>query len=163
MKKKKESDDEWVPQLPPKAPKIKKKAKRKHPSRFTQRKLFEPTRVNVVFSGDRNCIDVECIRDLIETQLDPKRHILIQGGCTGVDSIVKEVGEDLGFEVITENADWDRYGLAAGPIRNQLMLDRYDPVHVYLFHDNIEYSKGTKNMRNLCIAGNYNYSIHKTK
>lgn len=42
-------------------------------------------------------------------------------------------------------ADWNKYGRAAGPIRNQEMLDT-DPDVVIAFHDDLENSKGTKDM-----------------
>lgn len=43
-------------------------------------------------------------------------------------------------------ADWKRYGKAAGPIRNQQMLDEGKPDMVIAFHENFNDSKGTKNM-----------------
>lgn len=49
-------------------------------------------------------------------------------------------------------ADWKQYGKAAGPIRNKQMLDEGQPDLVLCFHDDIEKSKGTKNMYELAKA-----------
>jgi hypothetical protein len=43
-------------------------------------------------------------------------------------------------------AQWTRYGRAAGPIRNQRMLDEGRPTMAYAFHDDIANSRGTKDM-----------------
>ena len=42
-------------------------------------------------------------------------------------------------------ADWDRHGKAAGPIRNQRMIDTGVDL-VVAFHDDLEHSKGTGHM-----------------
>jgi len=52
----------------------------------------------------------------------------------------------MGFPVSTYPADWAQHGRAAGPIRNQRMLTQGKPDLVVAFHDNLEHSKGTKNM-----------------
>jgi len=55
-----------------------------------------------------------------------------------------QIASDLGLTVIGIPADWTRYGRAAGPIRNRLMLE-YKPFIVAAFHEDIKSSKGTKN------------------
>lgn len=54
-----------------------------------------------------------------------------------------EVATELGCQVEVFPADWKKYGRAAGPIRNNEMLDS-DPDVVLAFHDSLETSKGTK-------------------
>jgi hypothetical protein len=44
-------------------------------------------------------------------------------------------------------ADWKKHGPSAGPKRNQQMLDEGKPGIVYVFHDDIESSKGSKDMK----------------
>ncbi len=43
-------------------------------------------------------------------------------------------------------AEWARYHHAAGPIRNKQMLTEGKPDLVIAFHNDIEKSKGSKNM-----------------
>lgn len=43
-------------------------------------------------------------------------------------------------------AEWNKYGKSAGPIRNKKMIDEGNPDIVIAYHDDIENSKGTKNM-----------------
>jgi len=57
---------------------------------------------------------------------------LIQGGANGADMIAGWVAEELGIQVVKVDADWQRHGRAAGPIRNQAMLD-LRPDIVYAF------------------------------
>jgi hypothetical protein len=46
------------------------------------------------------------------------------------------------------SADWQKFGKAAGPIRNQQMLDEGKPDLVIAFHEDLENSKGTQDMIN---------------
>lgn len=53
---------------------------------------------------------------------------IIEGGATGADTHAREWYKfRAGGECITVRADWKRHGKAAGPIRNQLMVDHYKP------------------------------------
>ena len=50
------------------------------------------------------------------------------------------------MEVLSFPAKWRQHGRAAGPIRNQQMLDEGLPTHVYAFHDHLDKSRGTRDM-----------------
>ena len=50
------------------------------------------------------------------------------------------------MNIIKFPADWNKYGKAAGVLRNQQMLDEGHPDLVVYFHKDIENSKGTKDM-----------------
>lgn len=54
-------------------------------------------------------------------QLSPS--LVIHGGAQGVDSLVEEAAYLLGIPTRILPADWDKHGRAAGPIRNQAMID----------------------------------------
>ena len=60
--------------------------------------------------------------------------------------IAAAIARKLGFKVIMVWADWELEGKAAGPIRNQRMLDIHQPDLVLAFHRFIANSKGTKDM-----------------
>jgi hypothetical protein len=71
----------------------------------------------------------------------------------GVDTCARKAARALGIACKPMPADWQRYGRAAGPIRNKEMLAfllhlrwiGWD-VLTLAFHEHIEESKGTKNM-----------------
>lgn len=50
---------------------------------------------------------------------------LIQGGARGVDDISKDWALANDVECVTVNAEWDKYGKAAGHKRNGKMLDMF--------------------------------------
>jgi 8-oxo-dGTP pyrophosphatase MutT (NUDIX family) len=99
----------------------------------------------VLVTGDRNWTDREKIRGVL-TDYDPLTTLIVEGGARGADTIAREVAEELGFDVLEVKADWERYGRAAGPVRNKLMYDKSHPDVVEAFHGNIGASKGTKHM-----------------
>lgn len=66
---------------------------------------------------------------------------LIQGGATGADSLAAKWARSCGIEVIEVRASWQLFGIAAGPIRNQKMLE-YKPDYVIAFNG----GRGTQDM-----------------
>lgn len=58
---------------------------------------------------------------------------LIQGGATGADQCAARLATELGIKVVTVPADWRTHGKAAGPIRNQRMIDDFKPDLVLAF------------------------------
>ena len=71
---------------------------------------------------------------------------VIAGGCRGADALAIRAACALGVPFREFPADWQRFGKAAGPMRNQQMLDEGGPDLVLAFHGNLEESKGTKDM-----------------
>ena len=107
--------------------------------------------MKVVVSGSRYWT-YEKHADVIRRFLKrlPPDTTLLNGGQKGVDTICAVIGKELNFYVPDAfMADWNKYYLAAGPIRNKKMLDQ-NPDVVLLFHDDILKSKGTKNMKSQC-------------
>jgi imidazolonepropionase-like amidohydrolase len=72
--------------------------------------------------------------------------VLIHGAARGADRHADAYGQYRHWEVHPEPAEWTKYGKAAGPIRNQLMLDKYQPDVCHAFHDDLAHSKGTRDM-----------------
>lgn len=98
--------------------------------------------MTVIVCGDRNWNRKGIImRALIQCGAE---HI-IHGGCRGADTLAGEIAVYLDIKQTCCLADWETHGLAAGPIRNRYMLT-YKPDLVIAFHDNIDKSKGTKDM-----------------
>ena len=60
--------------------------------------------------------------------------LIIVGDCkTGVDATVRRWGSVHSVRVVVFEADWDTHGKAAGPIRNQKMVDE-EPDLCLAFH-----------------------------
>jgi hypothetical protein len=98
----------------------------------------------VLVCGDRNWDDYDTIRK--ELKKLPKGSVIVHGDCRGADKIAGEVAMELGLKVIAFPAEWGKYGKSAGPIRNAKVLEETRPDLVLAFHDDLENSKGTKDM-----------------
>jgi hypothetical protein len=70
---------------------------------------------------------------------------IVHGAAKGLDTVAAKIARELGYDVVPYEADWSTYGRAAGPIRNQQMLEER-PNLVLSFHDDLLSSKGTKDM-----------------
>lgn len=86
-------------------------------------------------------------KDFLEGTLDRlnnfvKINEIIQGGAPGADKLAREWARERNIKINTFYAQWIKYGLAAGPIRNQQMLDEGKPNLVIAFPG----GKGTANM-----------------
>jgi hypothetical protein len=53
--------------------------------------------------------------------------VVIHGDARGADRLAGEIANAAGIPVESYPADWVKHGRAAGPIRNQLMLDVAKP------------------------------------
>ena len=70
------------------------------------------------------------IRDIHEkTPIDA----LIHGDSRGADRCAGSLAKELGIKVVPVPADWRTHGKAAGPIRNQRMIDDFKPDLVLAF------------------------------
>lgn len=69
---------------------------------------------------------------------------VIEGACNGPDSWAREFANLHKIPCFTYRAQWTRYGKAAGPIRNQRMIDEGKPDLVVALWDGR--SRGTRDM-----------------
>jgi len=97
----------------------------------------------ILITGSRDWTNKKVIMRELTALLTDERHIFIHGNARGADKIGAECALELGMDVRAFSAEWDKYGLKAGPIRNRQMLDE-KPDLVLAFHDDILSSKGTK-------------------
>lgn len=109
--------------------------------------------MKLLICGDRNYTGENQMKYYIEnaTRLIPyeslaKIDLIIEGGAKGADALAKKIAIEKNIPVAEEKADWLHQGRAAGPIRNQLMLDKYHPDIVLVFHHNITRSLGSRDM-----------------
>lgn len=62
----------------------------------------------------------------------PITHI-VTGGASGADALAERYGKEKNIPVSVHKAEWHKYGKAAGPKRNQRMLDEEKPDYVVAF------------------------------
>lgn len=100
--------------------------------------------MRVIVTGGRDYAE----KDVVELALDCLRRrcgplTIIQGGSTGADALARAWAyqqEDVCL--VNVPADWQKHKKAAGPIRNNLMLDQCNPQLVVAFPG----GKGTDHM-----------------
>jgi hypothetical protein len=51
-------------------------------------------------------------------------HLLLHGGARGADAAIGRAAQQLGWSALVMQAQWERHGRAAGPIRNRELLDQ---------------------------------------
>lgn len=108
--------------------------------------------MKVLVTGDRNWTHEPAI--YAELSKLPEGTVVIHGDCRGADHMAAEIATKIGFETRAYPADWRKFPKTAGPIRNRLMLKEehaiFEPIDLCLaFHNDIENSKGTKDMLSL--------------
>lgn len=96
----------------------------------------------------------EYIRELYQKTNDSDVTI-IEGGARGVDQIASSFAVCHNYACKEYPADWNTYGKAAGPIRNEQMVKACD--YCLIFWDGS--SRGTKNDIDLCKRYNKEHKI----
>ncbi len=116
----------------------------------------------VIIAGSRdfyspgifNNVMTEFLSDIPEDELE-----IISGGCRGADAIGEQYAKDWNIKCTVFPAEWDKYGKAAGPIRNEQMA-KYaaEADRGMLIAFPIGESKGTRNM--IKLAQQYGLEIY---
>ena len=98
-------------------------------------------------------------------EMRPKITKVVHGGASGADSIGGHWAEINLLPVSRIDADWEQYGKAAGPIRNQRMLDDHPDIEMVLaFVDKpINQSRGTLDMVRRAIEAEIDYEVVRLK
>ena len=79
--------------------------------------------MRVMVTGSRKWRDREAIRTAL-ADIHAVQVTLIHGDAPGADQIAaSEASLTYGWDVVPYAADWERLGQAAGPVRNQEMVD----------------------------------------
>lgn len=82
----------------------------------------------VIVFGGRDYADAENVARALGTvheRTDAHGYalVVVQGGAAGADSLARQWASAHGVRCETFPADWKTHGRAAGPLRNQAMLD----------------------------------------
>lgn len=88
--------------------------------------------MRILVCGGRDYQDVNRIASVLSEYSD-KDVTIIHGGARGADTLAGEWAMRFAKDVVVFKADWDKYGKAAGAIRNQQMLDEGKPDMVIAF------------------------------
>ena len=97
----------------------------------------------VIVAGDRNFTDYEFVKEKLDFYLKDKTDIeIVSGKARGVDTLGENYAKEKGYPIAEFPADWNKYKLAAGPIRNGQMADYADACIAFL----ASHSRGTKDM-----------------
>lgn len=98
--------------------------------------------MRVLVCGGRDYTDKAFLWNLLDGLGPPEVSEIISGMAPGADSFAAEWAERFGFRLHKFPADWKTHGRAAGPIRNQQMIDEGRPDLVVAFPG----GKGTADM-----------------
>ncbi len=90
--------------------------------------------MRVLVCGGRDFTDWDYV-DQTLGQIHRKLHItqVIEGGAPGADRLGRRWANENAISLLTFDADWDRYGNRAGPVRNCKMLREGNPELVVAF------------------------------
>lgn len=75
---------------------------------------------------------------------DDPQYVIVSGGAPGADTLAARFAKEEFMNTEIFRADWEKHGKAAGPLRNQKIVDRAD--YVVAFWDGK--SRGTKDTIN---------------
>ena len=100
----------------------------------------------LIVAGSRNFNNYELLKQKCDSLLSQKRltHsiVIVSGTAKGADRLGERYAAERGYRVERFPADWDRDGIAAGPIRNSQMAAHADAL--VAFWDGK--SRGTRDM-----------------
>jgi hypothetical protein len=97
----------------------------------------------VVVTGDREWTNVFRVATVLGGLHARGMRKLVHGNARGLDRIARDVGFELGVEVVPVPYE-GRLGAAGGPVRNRRMLDEWRPQLVVAWHDDLDASRGTR-------------------
>lgn len=92
--------------------------------------------------------------------------LVVNGGAKGADEMSSTWAKIHYVPHLIHPANWPRDSKAAGPLRNQAMLDYWEPDLVIAFHNDLDESKGTKDMVERAIKAalpTYHYTAEGRK
>ncbi len=102
--------------------------------------------MKVIIAGCRDFDDYEMLKEYVDhilQNVSKKEDIeIVSGGARGADALGERYAKEHGYKLTVFPADWDKYGRAAGPKRNEKMGDYADAL--IAFWDGK--SRGTRHM-----------------
>ena len=103
--------------------------------------------MKVVVCGSRNYEKYDEAKTYIEKciqQTGENKVVILSGGCHGADMLGEKYAKEEGYIIKRISPEWNKYGKAAGIVRNKIMAEEADLVICFWNGK----SKGTKAMIN---------------
>lgn len=83
-----------------------------------------PDLPHVLVCGGREFADyLLLVKKLDKITADLGKLVVVHGAAAGADTLADKWVQERGHTVVRFHADWEKHGKAAGPLRNQEMLD----------------------------------------
>lgn len=105
--------------------------------------------MRIIIAGGRDFDDYELLKERCDHLL---QNVVvtdfISGGCIGADKLGERYARERGIEPTIFPANWNKYGLGAGPKRNEQMAQNADGC--ILFWNGR--TPGSSNMKKYCIV-----------
>lgn len=115
----------------------------------------------VIIAGTRTFDDYGMLCRSADYWLSEKRTkrriVIVSGAAKGADALGERYARERGYKLQRYPANWEKYGRAAGPIRNEIMAQNADALIVYWDGR----SPGTWNM--IELARNYGLKVRVKK
>lgn len=115
----------------------------------------------VIIAGTRTFDDYGMLCRSADYWLSEKRTkrriVIVSGAAKGADALGEQYARERGYKLQRYPADWEKYGRAAGPIRNEVMAQNADALIAYWDGR----SPGTWNM--IELARNYGLKVRVKK
>lgn len=97
--------------------------------------------MKTIIAGSRDFLNYEVLQQVV-SGCDWNITYIISGAARGADALGEQYARSHNIPIMLYPANWDKYGVAAGHIRNKEMAENADAL--IAFWDGK--SKGTKNM-----------------
>lgn len=115
----------------------------------------------VIIAGTRTFDDYGMLCRSADYWLSEKRTkrriVIVSGAAKGADALGERYARERGYKLQRYPANWEKYGRAAGPIRNEIMAQNADALIAYWDGR----SPGTWNM--IELARNYGLKVRVKK
>ncbi|WP_298286857.1 DUF2493 domain-containing protein [uncultured Lutibacter sp.] len=103
--------------------------------------------MKLIIAGSRTFTDYKKLFEVCDQILQDQNNIEIVSGAyyRGADKLGEQYAKERGYKLIRFPPDWERFGKAAGPKRNEQMANYADALIAFWEGK----SRGTKNMMQL--------------
>jgi len=97
--------------------------------------------MKIIVTGGRDYNNANRLNRVLSTL---KPTTIVEGGSSGADRLAKDYANSNNIKLLTNQADWDKHGPSAGPLRNKKMILEHPDAIVLAFPG----GKGTANCIN---------------